>query len=146
MVLAILIADNKIYKVNQRKLSPSIRSSFTWTGERWPVTINKVSRSLTYSDSFGAVFQLILPDDPDNPIIWELLETDNLKVYHDNNKCRFNTPPGKNCYYVRLVFSHPKFLNKVQVIFRYNLEMTPINLGNAFFNGGETISFIPYKM
>lgn len=66
MVSAILIACDKSYKVDHQMISPPVRNSFTYTGERWAATIDKVTRKLRYTDDFGAVFELGLPDDQDN--------------------------------------------------------------------------------
>ena len=146
MVSALLIVGNIAYKVNHTKISESIRRSFSYTGERWPVRIDKVNRKLQYSDDLGAIFELTFPDDPNNPLIWDLLDCEDLKVYHNTNKTRFQTPPGRNNYYVRLVFSHPKFLKCVQLLFRYNIEMTPISLNKGFFDGKETIMMENQRM
>lgn len=139
MVSSVLIVDRKLYKVDHRKVSDSIRSSYTYTGVRWNAEIDKEKKTLTYTNDFGAVYQMTLPNDLDNPILLELMDCENLKVYHNNNKRRFDIPPGRGNYYVRLVFSHPHFIKKVQLLFRYDISMFPLSLDKSFFSGTKPI-------
>lgn len=155
MAPAILIVNDGSsicgFGVHHKMVSPRKVHSFTYTGERWPVVFDKQNRKIRYTDEFGAVYQIRFPPESSDgisgctkEIFDDIFDCEDLKFYHNTNKTRFSTRPGKNeygvpNYYVRLVFSHPRMVNKYQMLFKYDVEMIPMPLDMKFFEGYEPV-------